>query len=269
MEEFRTVIDECRLIDFCSSKTDLTWCNGHEMNPVMERLDRALCNEEWLRAFNGADVMVLDWWESDHRPLVVDMPIDTEREWCGKVKRKSHFYFEEAWCEEPECTEIVERTRKVGAALHGWNKKKKRTLQEKTNKLKKAISELSSRQDANTWGELKTLEKQLNVVLEKDEKYWRQRSRALWLKWGDLNTKYFHRKASAMRKKNEIKGLMDSMGIWQTDIGMIRKLVEDYYGSLFSASSPHMDQVEEVLRRVRPKVTNDMNGELVRPFVAE
>ncbi|KAF4370086.1 hypothetical protein F8388_014049 [Cannabis sativa] len=37
------------------------------------------------------------------------------------------------------------KTRKVGAALHGWNKKKKRTLQEKTNKLKKAISELSSR----------------------------------------------------------------------------------------------------------------------------
>ncbi|KAF4365899.1 hypothetical protein G4B88_008372 [Cannabis sativa] len=109
MEEFRSVIDACRLIDFCSSKTDLTWCNGHEMNPVMERLDRALCNEEWLRAFNGADVMVLDWWESDHRPLVVDMPIDTERERCGKVKRKSRFHFEEAWCEEPECKEIVER----------------------------------------------------------------------------------------------------------------------------------------------------------------
>ncbi|KAF4364017.1 hypothetical protein G4B88_014974 [Cannabis sativa] len=82
MEEFRSVIDACH---------------------------RALCNEEWLRAFNGADVMVLDWWESDHRPLVVDMPIDTERERCGKVKRKSRFHFEEAWCEEPECKEIVER----------------------------------------------------------------------------------------------------------------------------------------------------------------
>uniref|UniRef100_A0A803NGM9 CCHC-type domain-containing protein n=1 Tax=Cannabis sativa TaxID=3483 RepID=A0A803NGM9_CANSA len=264
MEEFRSVIDACRLIDFCSSKTDLTWCNGHEMNPVMERLDRALCNEEWLRAFNGADVMVLDWWESDHRPLVVDMPIDTERERCGDSGEGVDygdigvFY-----------GGFRLKTRKVGGALHGWNKKKKRTLQEKTNKLKKAISKLSSRQDTNVWGELKTLEKQLNVVLEKDEKYWRQRSRALWLKWDDLNTKYFHRKASARRKKNEIKGLMDSTGIWQTDIGMIRKLVEDYYGSLFSASSPHMDQVEEVLRRVRPKVTNDMNEELLRPFVAK
>uniref|UniRef100_A0A803PEK8 Reverse transcriptase domain-containing protein n=1 Tax=Cannabis sativa TaxID=3483 RepID=A0A803PEK8_CANSA len=244
MEDFRTVIDECRLIDFCSSKADLTWCNGHEVNPVMERLDRGLCNEEWLWNFTGADVLVLDWWESDHRPLVVDMPIETERERCGK-------------------------TRKVGVALHGWNKNKKKTLQEKTKKLKKALSELSSRQDSSTWGEMKTLEKQLNVVLEKDEKYWRQRSRALWLKWVDLNTKYFHRKASARRKKNEIKGLMDSMGIWQTDTGMIRKLVEDYYGSLSSASSLHLDQVEEVLRRVRPKVTNDMNEELMRPFVAD
>ncbi|KAF4346276.1 hypothetical protein G4B88_008657 [Cannabis sativa] len=125
----------------------------------MERLDRGLCNEEWLRLFNGADVLVLDWWESDHRPLVVDMPIDLDRERCGQVKRKSRFHFEEAWCEEPECEEIVERvwnnegvvnstggfrlkTRKVGAALHGWNKKKKKALQEKTNKLKKALSEL-------------------------------------------------------------------------------------------------------------------------------
>ncbi|KAF4397093.1 hypothetical protein G4B88_008939 [Cannabis sativa] len=88
MEDFRTVIDECRLIDFCSSKIDLTWCNGHELNPVMERLDRGLCNEEWLLNFDGADIMVLDWWESDHRPLVVDMLLDAERERCGKVKRK-------------------------------------------------------------------------------------------------------------------------------------------------------------------------------------
>ncbi|KAF4403071.1 hypothetical protein G4B88_027842 [Cannabis sativa] len=109
MEDFRKVIDDCSLIDFCSSKTDLTWCNGHEVNPVMERLDRGLCNEEWLQNFDGADILVLDWWESDHRPLVVEMPIVAERERCGKVKRKSRFHFEEAWCEEPECGEIVER----------------------------------------------------------------------------------------------------------------------------------------------------------------
>ncbi|KAF4386854.1 hypothetical protein F8388_006809 [Cannabis sativa] len=160
MEDFRMVIDDCRLIDFCSSKTELTWCNGHEVNPIMERLDRGLCNEEWLRNFNGADVSVLDWWGSDHRPLVVDIPIENDRLRCGQVKRKNRFHFEEAWCEEPECAEIVERvwdneevvnstrgfkvkTGKVGAALYGWNKNKKKVLHEKTKKLKKAISELS------------------------------------------------------------------------------------------------------------------------------
>uniref|UniRef100_A0A803P9M1 CCHC-type domain-containing protein n=1 Tax=Cannabis sativa TaxID=3483 RepID=A0A803P9M1_CANSA len=262
MEDFRKVIDDCSLIDFCSSKTDLTWCNGHEVNPVMERLDRGLCNEEWLQNFDGADILVLDWWESDHRPLVVEMPIVAERERCGKVKRKSRFHFEEAWG-------FKLKTKKVGAALRVWNKNKKKTLQVKTKKLKKAISELSPRQDSSIWGELKTLEKQLNVVLEKDEKYWRQRSQTLWLKWGDLNTKYFYRKASARRKKNEIKGLVDSMGIWQTDTTMIKKLIEDYFGNLFSTSNLNMDQVDEMLRRVRPKVTNIMNEVLMHPFAAE
>ncbi|XP_060965111.1 uncharacterized protein LOC133034108 [Cannabis sativa] len=41
---------------------------------VMERLDRGLCTEDWLSMFDGANIMVLDWGESDHRGLVVDMP---------------------------------------------------------------------------------------------------------------------------------------------------------------------------------------------------
>ncbi|KAF4362223.1 hypothetical protein F8388_008107 [Cannabis sativa] len=86
---------------------ELTWCNEHESNQVMERLDRGLCNAEWLRSFEGADIQVLDWWESDHRPLIVDLPVDVERDRCGQTKRKTRFHFEEAWCDDDECKDIV------------------------------------------------------------------------------------------------------------------------------------------------------------------
>ncbi|KAF4361339.1 hypothetical protein G4B88_005129 [Cannabis sativa] len=66
-----------------------------------------LCNEEWLSCFEGANIRVLDWWESDHRPLLVDLPVAVERERCGQTKRKTRFHFEEAWCDDDECKDIV------------------------------------------------------------------------------------------------------------------------------------------------------------------
>ncbi|KAF4354333.1 hypothetical protein F8388_022995 [Cannabis sativa] len=108
MEEFREVINDCRLIDFSSSKTDLTWCNEHESNPIMERLDRGLCNDESLQCFAGADIKVLDWWASDHRPLVVEMPLGNDSQGEEHGRKKGRFHFEEAWCEEDQWKDIIE-----------------------------------------------------------------------------------------------------------------------------------------------------------------
>ena len=40
-------------------------------------------------------------------------------------------------------------------------------------------------------GEIRKLEKQINNMLIDEEMYWRQRSRAEWLREGDKNTKFF------------------------------------------------------------------------------
>ncbi|KAK1354385.1 hypothetical protein POM88_047641 [Heracleum sosnowskyi] len=65
MNNFKEVLNECKLIDFGKVKGEMTWRN----DVVMERLDRCLCNWEWLNIFPNAKVSVLDWWCSDHRPL--------------------------------------------------------------------------------------------------------------------------------------------------------------------------------------------------------
>ncbi|KAF4358315.1 hypothetical protein F8388_014585, partial [Cannabis sativa] len=154
MDGFKEVIDDCRFIDFSSFKHELTWCNEHNNSRIMERLNRGLCTEEWLSQFEGADISLLDWWESDHRALVVDMPVRVDGAKCGKSKRKTRFHFEEAWCQEEECAEIVDRVwedgtgrgrpaslrckiNKCGKAFHGWNKKKKRGLNTEIEKTKK------------------------------------------------------------------------------------------------------------------------------------
>ncbi|OMO58928.1 reverse transcriptase [Corchorus capsularis] len=46
-----------------------------------------------------------------------------------------------------------------------------------------------------------------------EETLWRQRSKALWLRDGDKNTRFFHNVASFRHRRNEISGLQDSLGI--------------------------------------------------------
>ena len=65
--------------------------------------------------------------------------------------------------------------------------------------------------------EICKVSKELDELLLKEEMMWRQRSRSLWLREGDKNTKYFQRKASWRRKKNTISKLKDEEGVWVED----------------------------------------------------
>ena len=46
---------------------------------------------------------------------------------------------------------------------------------------------------------------------------WKQRFRALWLKWGNQNTKFFYATTSQRKRKNKIVGLQDKLGEWKDD----------------------------------------------------
>jgi hypothetical protein len=58
---------------------------------------------------------------------------------------------------------------------------------------------------------LKLLEAEHNEIL-KFEEYWRQKSRATWLKCEDCNTKFFHKFASARRSHKHIWEIGDEIG---------------------------------------------------------
>lgn len=113
------------------------------------------------------------------------------------------------------------------------------------------------------------LEKTLDDLHAKHEAYWYLRSRALEVKDGDKNTKYFHHKASQRRQRNNISGLTDKDGVWQDDEVRVEEIVVDYYKELFSSSSPSAENLNEVLQHVPNTISAENNAELLKPYTKE
>ena len=114
---------------------------------------------------------------------------------------------------------------------------------------------------------VKTIQKEINDILDKENLMWQQHSRALFLNCGDRNTAYFHSKASQRFRRNRILGLRNSQNNWCTDDSQIKNIAVDYFQSLFSTSSP--SEFSAILERIQPSVSETMNEKLLREFTRE
>ena len=87
---------------------------------------------------------------------------------------------------------------------------------------------------------------ELDKVLMMNEICWRQNSRALWLKEGDQNSKFFHRLASSHRSINTIGKLLVN-GVSSTSHNEIRDHIALFYKQLYMEDGyrkPLLDWVE-------------------------
>ena len=103
-----------------------------------------------------------------------------------------------------------------------------------------------------------------DALQEKKNKYWahelttlRLNSRALWLKEGDANTKFFHLFASAKRNSNTIWSLNGQDGISVTEDLDLKALGVKHFSNLFcdDKSSDISEQLKVV--RLFPHMTTD------------
>ena len=79
-----------------------------------------------------------------------------------------------------------------------------------------------------------------------EEISWRQKSRILFVKEGDNNTRFFHRVANSHRRTNHIRGL-EVDGVLYEDEEEVRSKVVQFYPSLYTESDtwrPFMDGLE-------------------------
>lgn len=101
------------------------------------------------------------------------------------------------------------------------------------------------------------------LLLLKEEIYWRQ-SRVQYLTEGDFNTQFCHMRASLRKRRNLIKGVRNTEGVWVDSEEEIEKVAVEYFTKLFSSTNP--TSFDGALDNFDSRVTSSMNEDLCAPF---
>lgn len=101
-------------------------------------------------------------------------------------------------------------------------------------------------------------------LLEKEDLIWKQRSRTVWLKDGDRNTRFFHRSAKQRGFKNRLLGICDTNGDWISDDNGIGNVFCSYFDDLFK--STYRGTPPSIIDAVETKVAQRMNEDLCKAF---
>jgi hypothetical protein len=104
----------------------------------------------------------------------------------------------------------------------------------------------------------------MDEMLYREEMQWLQRSRIAWLREGDQNTNFFHRKSSWRNRKNKIRKLKRTDGIVTVDTVEMESRSGDFFKTLFTRGDNTDPSIITVL--VQECINNDINESLCVPF---
>ena len=104
-----------------------------------------------------------------------------------------------------------------------------------------------------------------NALLHSHEVFWKQRAKSLWLKEGDMNSRFFHATASARKRKNSLARLRNSQGQWSSNQDEIDGMIVDFFSLLYETEGCSS---EDVLACIESSISEDHNTMLLAPFSA-
>ncbi|XP_074297338.1 uncharacterized protein LOC141628049 [Silene latifolia] len=276
MNNFRAAVDECGLKDVSREGYQFSYDNGQigEANRQC-MLDRAMSSSSWTDMFPYACLIYLEREWSDHAPIKLVLDHRTR-----EVNRQRGFKFEQMWVGEEGCAEAVERGVQRGRGdlvqvleecaveLRKWKDTNIKQINRCIGLKQQQLGRLncSERTEANVLKRRKLIA-ELAGLRRQEEQYWRQRSRALWLKDGDKNTKFFHTRAGERKRKNFIAKLVDDRGVTRCGDAAVASVANAYFQELFATSNPVIPN--ETLQGIANRVTDDMNANLRRAYDEE
>ena len=126
-------------------------------------------------------------------------------------------------------------------------------IKKKEREVQKLANEVVCVEDAFA---MEGCRKELSELSLREEILWKQRSKNLWLKEGDRNTKYFHGIASRRRKNNQIEWIKNEEGLCFDKMEEVERIFMDYFENIFTTCNPsNMDKIFQV---INTRVTSEM-----------
>jgi exonuclease III len=280
---FRNTLAHCDLQDLGYTGGIYTWTNKHpEDHLIQSRLDRFLATSDWISNFPNFVNTHLTRYKSDHCPILLDYSsINVTRVDNNKYYSRK---FEQIWTTNAQHINIVkeawsyhngrieQKLHHTLNALHSWGRK---TFGIIPQKIREAQQELQTMQldmqgdqiRHNLTNQIHAKEMELDELLEKEEMWWSQRSRALWLTHGDKNTKFFHQKASQRRRTNKIEVIGDALNIPHTDQDEIEQILTNHFQQLYSTLPT--TNIPETVQVVNNRIDQDMHAYLSKDYTAD
>jgi hypothetical protein len=123
----------------------------------------------------------------------------------------------------------------VMTSLKRWSQAKFGAVSKEIKKIRKRMEELIFQNPLEDQPELNGLRERVDELLHREEIMWLQRSRVSWLREGDRNTKYFHRKAVGRAKKNKIKSLRKTDGQITKQKAEMECMARNFFKELYRA----------------------------------
>jgi Skp family chaperone for outer membrane proteins len=102
---------------------------------------------------------------------------------------------------------VKDKLNETMATLQVWSNEKFGSVEKELKELRRKLEKLQQAYNPDDLNEIDEVQKRMDELLIREELMWLQRSRVTWLREGDKNTSFFHRKASNRSRKNKIKKL--------------------------------------------------------------
>ncbi|XP_074299289.1 uncharacterized protein LOC141630356 [Silene latifolia] len=180
------------------------------------------------------------------------------------------FHFEQIWVGSEGCEEAVVRgvekgkgnlvtvLRECTRELKAWKNTSIRQIRRTIDWKRRQLERLNEgNRDEESVLRRRKLVAEISDLRRQEEQYWRQRSRALWLRVGDRNTKFFHTRAGERKRKNYIAKLIDDEGVVRMEEEEVGTVAINYFEELFHSSNPC--NFDEILNGFNRRVTGPMN----------